>query len=154
MELKVDRLTKQYKNKIAVDRLTFSLGKGVTGLLGANGAGKTTLMRMVCGILTPTSGDITYDGIPVSEERYRDVLGYLPQDFGYYPEFSGRDFLMYFSALKGLSKNDAKTRTEELLEIVGLSDMAKKKVKTYSGGIRRREFGRFITELEKLPAMV
>ena len=61
MELKVDRLTKQYKNKIAVDRLSFSLGKGVTGLLGANGAGKTTLMRMVCGILAPTSGDITYE---------------------------------------------------------------------------------------------
>ena len=138
MELKVDRLTKQYKNKIAVDRLTFSLGKGVTGLLGANGAGKTTLMRMVCGILTPTSGDITYDGVPVSEESYRDVLGYLPQDFGYYPEFSGRDFLMYFSALKGLSKKDAKVRTDELLEMVGLADMAKKKVKTYSGGMKQR----------------
>lgn len=138
MELKVDRLTKQYKNKIAVDRLSFSLGKGVTGLLGANGAGKTTLMRMVCGILTPTSGDITYDGVPVSEESYRDVLGYLPQDFGYYPEFSGRDFLMYFSALKGLSKKDAKVRTDELLEMVGLADMAKKKVKTYSGGMKQR----------------
>ncbi len=138
MELKVDRLTKQYKNKIAVDRLSFSLGKGVTGLLGANGAGKTTLMRMVCGILTPTSGDITYDGVPVSEESYRDVLGYLPQDFGYYPEFSGRDFLMYFSALKGLSKKDAKARTDELLEMVGLADMAKKKVKTYSGGMKQR----------------
>ena len=94
MELKIDRLTKQYKNKIAVDRLSFTLEKGVTGLLGANGAGKTTLMRMISGILVPTSGDITYDGMPVSEENYRDVLGYLPQDFGYYPEFSGRDFLM------------------------------------------------------------
>lgn len=138
MELKVDRLTKQYKNIIAVDRVSFSLGKGVTGLLGANGAGKTTLMRMVCGILAPTSGDITYDGVPVSEESYRDVLGYLPQDFGYYPEFSGQDFLMYFSALKGLSKIDAKTRTDELLEIVGLSDVAKKKVKAYSGGMKQR----------------
>lgn len=138
MELKIDRITKQYKNKIAVDRLSFSLTKGVTGLLGANGAGKTTLMRMICGILVPTGGDITYDGTPVSEEAYRNVLGYLPQDFGYYPEFSGRDFLMYFSALKGLSKNDAKARTEELLEIVGLSDVAKKKVKTYSGGMKQR----------------
>ena len=138
MELKVDRVTKQYKNKIAVDRLTFSLEKGVTGLLGDNGAGKTTLMRMICGILTPTGGDITYDDIPVSEEAYRDVLGYLPQDFGYYPEFSGWDFLMYFSALKGLSKPDAKARTKELLELVGLSDVAKKKVKTYSGGMKQR----------------
>ncbi len=138
MELKVDRLTKQYRNKIAVDRISFSLGKGVTGLLGANGAGKTTLMRMICGILTPTSGDVTYDGVPVSEERFRSTLGYLPQDFGYYPEFTGRDFLLYFSALKGLNKKEAKVRTEELLEIVGLSDMAKKKIKAYSGGMKQR----------------
>lgn len=138
MELKVDRLTKQYKNKIAVDRISFSLQKGVTGLLGANGAGKTTLMRMICGILTPTGGDISYDGINVSDEKFRNILGYLPQDFGYYPEFTGADFLMYFSALKGLSKKDARVRTEELLEIVGLSDVAKKKIKTYSGGMKQR----------------
>ncbi len=138
MELMIDRLTKQYKNKIAVDRLSFTLQKGVTGLLGANGAGKTTLMRMICGILTPTGGVITYDGIPVTDDRYRNVLGYLPQDFGYYPEFSGRDFLMYFCALKGLSKKDAKVRTEELLETVALSDVAKKKVRTYSGGMKQR----------------
>ena len=138
MELKVDRLTKQYKNKIAVDRISFSLQKGVTGLLGANGAGKTTLMRMICGILTPTGGDISYDGIDVSDEKFRNILRYLPQDFGYYPEFTGADFLMYFSALKGLSKKDARVRTEELLEIVGLSDVAKKKIKTYSGGMKQR----------------
>ena len=74
MELTIDRLTKQYKNKIAVDRLSFSLTKGVTGLLGANGAGKTTLIRMLCGILVPTSGEITYNGISVSDEHYRNVL--------------------------------------------------------------------------------
>ena len=73
MELTIDRLTKQYKNKIAVDRLSFSLTKGVTGLLGANGAGKTTLIRMLCGILVPTSGEITYNGISVSDEHYRNV---------------------------------------------------------------------------------
>lgn len=138
MELKVDRITKQYRNKISVDRVSFTIGKGVTGLLGANGAGKTTLMRMACGILEPTSGSVLYDDIPVSEEEYRDVLGYLPQDFGYYPEFSGMDFLMYFSALKGLSKRDGKARSEELLEMVGLSDVGKKKIKTYSGGMKQR----------------
>ncbi len=138
MELNIDRVTKQYKNKIAVDRLSFSLQKGVTGLLGANGAGKTTLMRMICGILSPTGGDITYNGVPVSEESYRDVLGYLPQDFGYYPEFSGWDFMMYFSSLKGLSKRDAIARSRELLEMVSLSDVAKKKIKTYSGGMKQR----------------
>lgn len=138
MELKVDRVSKQYGSKIAVDRLSFSLTKGVTGLLGANGAGKTTLMRMICGILSPTSGSITYDGVDVSEEAYRTVLGFLPQDFGYYPEFSGRDFLMYFAALKGLSKGDAKARTRELLELVRLTDVANKKIRTYSGGMKQR----------------
>ena len=138
MELTVDRVTKQYKNKIAVDRLSFNLKTGVTGLLGANGAGKTTLMRMICGILAPDSGELSLDGIPVRDERYRDVLGYLPQDFGFYPEFTGRDFLLYFSALKGLYKAEAKRRTTELLELVGLSDVAKKKVRTYSGGMKQR----------------
>lgn len=138
MEIKADRLTKRYKNIIAADRLTFTLQKGVTGLLGANGAGKTTLMRMICGILVPTEGTVTYDGIPVTEESYRNILGYLPQDFGYYPDFTGVDFLMYFSALKGLTKQDAKARTEELLRIVGLSDVSKKKIKSYSGGMKQR----------------
>lgn len=142
MELFIDRVSKQYKNKIAVDRLTFTLGRGVTGLLGANGAGKTTLMRMLCGLLRPTSGSVTWKtegvSLDVSEEDYRAVLGYLPQDFGYYPEFTGQDFLRYLAALKGLSKSAARTRTEELLHFVGLSEMGKKKIKTYSGGMKQR----------------
>ena len=140
MELRIDRVSKQYKNKIAVDRLSATLHTGVTGLLGANGAGKTTLMRMICGVLTPTSGEITYNGVPVSEERYRSVLGYLPQEFGCYPEFSGRDFLLYFAALKGMPRNEAEIRSEELLETVGLVDVSKKRVRTYSGGMKL--FGR------------
>lgn len=138
MELRVDRLTKQFKNKIAVDRLDFKLEKGVTGLLGENGAGKTTLMRMICGIITPTRGEVRYDNAPVNTEEYRNILGYLPQEFGYYPEFTGREFLMYFCALKGLDKTSAKARTEELLDIVGLKDVAKKKIGKYSGGMKRR----------------
>ena len=138
MELRVDRLTKQFKNKIAVDRLDFKLEKGVTGLLGENGAGKTTLMRMICGIITPTSGEVRYDNAPVNTEEYRNILGYLPQEFGYYPEFTGREFLMYFCALKGLDKTSAKARTEELLDIVVLKDVAKKKIGKYSGGMKRR----------------
>ena len=86
MELSLDRLTKQYRNKIAVDRVSLKLGEGVHGLLGANGAGKTTLMRMICGVLKPDSGTVTFDGIDVSTELYRSKLGYLPQDFGYYPD--------------------------------------------------------------------
>ena len=138
MELIADRVTKQYKNKIAVDRMSFTLTRGVTGLLGANGAGKTTLMRLLCGILVPTGGTVTFDGMDVGSEEYRDILGYLPQEFGYYPEFTGRDFLLYMSAMKGLAKRDALRRTEELIELVGLGDASVKRVRTYSGGMKQR----------------
>ena len=138
MELVIDRLTKQFQNKIAVDRVSLHLHNGVFGLLGTNGAGKTTLMRMLCGILQPTSGTITFDGIDVSEEGYRAILGYLPQDFGYYPEFTAMDFLIYMAALKGLPKKSAKRRANELLELVGLQDMGRKKIKTFSGGMKQR----------------
>ena len=138
MELVIDRLTKQFQNKIAVDRVSLRLHNGVFGLLGTNGAGKTTLMRMLCGILQPTSGTITFDGMDVSEEGYRAILGYLPQDFGYYPEFTAMDFLIYMAALKGLPKPSAKRRANELLELVGLEDMGRKKIKTFSGGMKQR----------------
>ena len=138
MELVIDRLTKQFQNKIAVDRVSLRLHNGVFGLLGTNGAGKTTLMRMLCGILQPTSGTITFDGLDVREEGYRAILGYLPQDFGYYPEFTAMDFLIYMAALKGLPKPSAKRRANELLELVGLEDMGRKKIKTFSGGMKQR----------------
>ena len=89
MELTVHGLTKQYKDKRAVDRVDLRLTEGINGLLGANGAGKTTLMRMLCGILKPTTGSIALDGVDVSSEDYRAVLAYLPQDFGFYPDFTG-----------------------------------------------------------------
>ena len=138
MELVIDRLTKQFQNKIAVDRVSLRLNNGVYGLLGTNGAGKTTLMRMLCGILQPTSGTIAFDGMDVSEEGYRAILGYLPQDFGYYPEFTAMGFLLYMAALKGLPKQSAKRRANELLELVGLQDMGRKKIKTFSGGMKQR----------------
>ncbi len=138
MELVINRLSKQYKNKIAADRISITLHKGVYGLLGANGAGKTTLMRIICGILKPDSGTVSFDGIDVSQEEYRSVLGYLPQDFGYYPEFTGKDFLLYMAALKGLEKPLAKRKADELLNLVSLQNVAKKKIKTYSGGMKQR----------------
>lgn len=138
MELNIDRVTKQYGPKIAVDRISLTLTPGVTGLLGANGAGKTTLMRMLCGILRPTSGSISLDGLDVSTEGYRAVLGYLPQDFGYYPSFTALDFLLYLGALKGMERKQAKERSLELLEVVGLSEVARKKIRTYSGGMKQR----------------
>ena len=138
MKLTVNGITKQYKNKTAVDQISFQLTEGVTGLLGANGAGKTTLMRMASGILTPTSGSVDADGILVDTEEYRALLGYLPQDFGYYPEFTAREFVQYVAALKGIEKKKAKKKTEEILELVGLSDVAGKRIRTYSGGMKQR----------------
>lgn len=138
MELIVDRLTKQYQNKIAVDRINLKLNCGIYGLLGENGAGKTTFIRMLCGILKPTNGTVTFDGMNVSSEEYRAILGYLPQEFGYYPDFTGMDFLLYMSSLKGLTKTTAKRKAIKLFELVNLSDCAKKKIKTYSGGMKQR----------------
>ena len=138
MELIIDRLSKQYKNKIAVDRISLTLHQGVYGLLGANGAGKTTLMRMLCGILRPTSGTVMFENMDVSTEDYRKELGYLPQDFGYYPNFTGGDFLMYMAVLKGMTKSRAQKRCAKLLDEVGLKEMGDKKIKTYSGGMKQR----------------
>lgn len=138
MELTVNRITKQYSNKIAVDRVSITMKTGVYGLLGANGAGKTTLMRMMCGILRPDSGEILLGSIPVNSEDYRKLLGYLPQDFGYYPNFTAWDFMLYMAALKGIPKEKAQARIEELLEMTNLSDVRKKKVKTFSGGMKQR----------------
>ncbi len=138
MELVLDRVSKQYQNIIAADRISLELGVGVSGLLGANGAGKTTLMRMICGILKPTSGSISFDGTDVSEELYRDALGYLPQNFGYYPSFTGRDFLLYIAALKGLDKKAAQRKSAELLKSVNLEEAADRKIRTYSGGMKQR----------------
>lgn len=138
MELTLDRVTKHYGSKIACDRVSLTLRPGVYGLLGANGAGKTTLIRMMCGVLTPTSGSITFDGSDVSHEDYRDALGYLPQEFGYYPEFSALDFMFYIAALKGLPKYRAKEKAWELLELVSLEKQTKKKIKTFSGGMKQR----------------
>lgn len=138
MELVARNLTKKYGDNFALDNVSFRLNPGVYGLLGANGAGKTTLMRMLCGVLKPTTGNIHMDGLDVSSEDYRARLGYLPQDFGYYPEFTGEDFLLYFSALNGLSRSHAKRKSAALLELVALTNVKKKKIKTYSGGMKQR----------------
>ena len=140
MELTINRLSKHYGNKIAVDCFETTMTDGIYALLGANGAGKTTLMRMLCDVLRPTSGEVLLDGINISvmDESYRELLGYLPQNFGYYPNFTGWDFMMYLSALKGLPKITAARRCEELLQLAGLYDVRGKKIKTYSGGMRQR----------------
>ena len=133
-------LTKRFGDFTAVDDMNIRITNGVYGLLGANGAGKTTLMRMICTLLTPTSGQILCDGkdIQKMEGEYRNLLGYLPQEFGLYPEFSVKDYLLYIASLKGIRPVVAKKRVKELLEQVGLSKAANKKMKKLSGGMKRR----------------
>ena len=140
MVLSLDRLTKTFGNKVAVDHLSVEMQAGVYGLLGANGAGKTTLMRMICAILEPSSGEVLLDGKDVSDmgADYRDLLGYLPQDFGYYPNYSAKDYLQYISVLRGIPRQEAERKIKDLLETVGLSDVSKKKIRTYSGGMKQR----------------
>lgn len=140
MELSLDRLTKHYNSKIAVDCVNTTMTPGVYGLLGANGAGKTTLMRMLCGILEPTSGDIAYNQRNIYDmgSAYRNLLGYLPQEFGYYPNYTAKEFLLYISALKGIPRHIALERSKALLETVSLSNVANKKIKTFSGGMKQR----------------
>lgn len=138
MELKISRVTKQFSAKIAVDKVSLEMKPGVYGLLGANGAGKTTLLRMICGVLRPDSGEISLDRFSVKEEEYRNCLGYLPQEFGYYPNFTAWDFMMYMAALKGIPRNRAKVRIEKLLEAVNLKGSEKKRIAVFSGGMKQR----------------
>ena len=140
MELKTIGLTKKFGKKTAVNNLHLTLTNGVYGLLGANGAGKTTLMRLLCSLQTPTHGKILLDNknILALGEDYRSLLGYLPQHFGYYPDFTALDFLLYIAALKGLNEINAYKKSKELLESVGLSAESRHKIKTFSGGMKQR----------------
>lgn len=140
MELEIRRLSKRYGKKMAVSGVELSITPGVWGLIGANGAGKTTLMRMLAGILPPSSGRVLYDGVDIRDlgEAYRDALGYLPQSFGFYPEFTVTDYLEYVAALKGIGRPECRKKMEELLELLSLTEVRKKKIKKLSGGMQRR----------------
>lgn len=140
MELTIKNLTKSFKDKTAVDDISLTITPGVWGLLGANGAGKTTLMRMIAGILTPSRGNIYYDGVKIGDlgEAYRDVFGYLPQTFGFYPEFNVIDYLWYMAGLKGLSRKTAERKIDELLGQLSLEEVRGKQVRKLSGGMQRR----------------
>jgi len=140
MELLIDKVSKKFKDKKAVDNISLELMPGVWGLLGANGAGKTTLMRMIAGIMQPTSGQVLYDGVPIQTlgEGYLDVFGFLPQEFGFYLEFTVKDYLAYIAALKWLTERESRRRIRELLERVSLTDVYNKKIARLSGGMKRR----------------
>ena len=140
MELKTIGLTKKFGAKTAVNDMNITLSNGVYGLLGANGAGKTTFMRLLCNIQNPTSGKVLLNGknIVGLGEKYRNLLGYLPQNFGYYPDFTALDFLLYVAALKGLNERTARKKSKDFLEAVALSAESNHKIKTFSGGMKQR----------------
>ena len=140
MELLLDNLCKDFGGNTAVAGITAVLEPGIYGLLGANGAGKTTLLRMICGVLKPTAGQVRLDGIPIDTlgAAYRDKLGYLPQEFVGYPQYSARDFLLYMAVLKGMTRSQAVPKIQELLSMVRLQEVANKKLQAFSGGMRRR----------------
>ena len=140
MELTIDRLNKRYGQYWALRELSLRCEPGLLGLVGPNGAGKTTLMRMIATLLDPTEGTIRWNGQDVRSdgEALREVLGYLPQNFGIYPEFTGRQFLRYLAAMKGLPSSFIRRRVDEVLEIANLEKVADRKLPAYSGGMKQR----------------
>lgn len=140
MELRIEQVSKHFKDKEAVNDVSLTLSAGVWGLLGANGAGKTTLMRMIADIMAPTNGKVLYNGTDIRQlgETYRAVFGFLPQDFGYSHDFAVKDYLEYMAALKDVPINMTRKKIDELLEILTISDVKNKKIAKLSGGMRRR----------------
>lgn len=139
-KLEIVNLTKSYKHKNANENINLTLESGVYGLLGPNGAGKTTLMKQIATLKCPTSGKILYNGKDINslDDKYREVVGYLPQDFDAYKNFSAKDFLLYIGALKGMRKDEAKIKTDKLLNLVGLHEVRNKAISKFSGGMKRR----------------
>ena len=140
MKLSFEHISKLYGDTAALQQIDLTLRSGVYGLLGPNGAGKTTLMRIMTDLLAPSTGRVLLEGqdIAVMGAAFRKKLGYLPQDFGVYPNFTAEQFLLYIARLKGLSKFEAKRQTDDLLHMVGLEDKKQKKLKGFSGGQRQR----------------
>jgi ABC-2 type transport system ATP-binding protein len=141
LQLAVENLRKDYPRKPrALDGLSISLGPGVLGLLGPNGAGKSTLMRILATVAKPTSGTVRWNGTDIVSQpnAIREVLGYLPQDFGIYPNLSAVEFLGYLAAVRGLPAAAARKRIDELLVLVNLVEARKRPLGGYSGGMRQR----------------
>ena len=140
MELQVKNISKSYGDKRVLRAVSFDLTPGVYGLLGANGSGKTTLFRILCALMKPDEGQVVFKGRNILEqaEAYRMVLGFLPQEFRYYPDFTVKNFLLYIAALKGLKRKPAAKRCDDLLQLVGLADLKGKKIRKLSGGMKQR----------------
>ena len=140
MQIEINGLSKQYGNVHAVNEVDATLEFGVYGLLGENGAGKSTLMKMLCNLQNPTKGTVCLNGVDTRamEEQYFELLGYLPQKFSYYPEYSIDNFLLFVGAVKGLTTSQIKEQADYLLKTFGLWEVKNKKMKTLSGGMKQR----------------
>lgn len=141
MKLEIQNLSKKYnKEKFGLRDFSLTIENGILGLLGPNGAGKSTLMKIIATISKPTEGSITLDGVDIIKEpnSIRKILGYLPQDFGVYPNLNAYEFLEYIAAMKGVGGPNLRPRIEQLLEGVNLLEAAKKPIGTYSGGMKQR----------------
>ena len=138
--LVVKNVTKRYKDLTVLENVNLEFENGVYGILAPNGAGKTTLMKVIATLSFPTAGEIFWEGSEIRQlgASYRTLLGYLPQELGYYPGYSPRKYLDYLAALKGIDSKVVRERITELLELVGLSDVAEKKMRKFSGGMVRR----------------
>lgn len=139
-KLEIKNLTKIYGKKRANNGITVTLENGVYGLLGPNGAGKTTLMKQITTLIKPDKGEILYNGKDIfnMDDKYRNIIGYLPQEFGVYKNFTAKQFLQYVGALKGMSGKNLNFKVNELLELVGLYDVRNKSIGKFSGGMKRR----------------
>ncbi len=138
--LSVRHITKKYGNFTALSDVSLEFGNGVYALLAPNGAGKTTLMKMMATLLFPIEGEILWNGTEINRlgAKYREILGYLPQQFGYYKSYSPKSYLMYLAALKGMDKKTAKAKIDEVLKMVALENDAKKRMRKFSGGMLQR----------------
>jgi len=140
LNLILENISKKYDNKQTLQNINLQFSNGVYGILGANGSGKTTLMKIITTILRPTTGKIFYNEIDAFKQNdiFRNILGYLPQKVGFYDNFSAEKFLLYMAALKGVPSDIASNQVLEILELVGLEEYKKSKIKTFSGGMKQR----------------
>jgi len=140
LTLSVENLTKKYGDFVALDNVSFQMQEGIYAILGLNGAGKSTLINLITDNLKRTSGTVAYNGIEILKQgsSYRNCIGYMPQEQGYYKEFTARSYLQYIAVLKGLRRKEAKKRIQLLLQEFNLEEVCDKKMGKYSGGMRQR----------------
>lgn len=138
--LQIQDVTKNYQNFVALEHINLEFENGIYGLLAPNGAGKTTLLKLITTLLFPTEGRILYDGVEIRklDALYREKLGFLPQDFGYYREYTPEKYLHYIGVLKGMERKELQDKIGQMLELVGLAEQKNKKMKKFSGGMIQR----------------